>query len=59
MLHMQVTCTKLGSYKTSPDEYVVQDLRPEAIPSGQDQLKVPYGTLKRRPADWYHPSNSR
>ena len=51
--------TKLGSYKASPDKYVVNDLRPEAIPSGQDQLKVPYNTLKRRPADWCRPSKSR
>ena len=50
--------TKLGSYKASPDEYVVTDLKPEAIPSGQDRLKVPYGTLKRRPADWCRPSTS-
>ena len=51
--------TKLGSYKASPDEYGVDNLRPDAIPSGQDRLKVPYGTLKRRPADWCRPSKSR
>ena len=51
--------TKLGSYKASTDEYVVNDLRPEAIPPGQDRLKVPYGTLKRRPADWCRRSTSR
>ena len=51
--------TKLGSYKASPDEYVVDNLRPDAIPSGQDRLKVPYGTLKRRPADWCRRSTSR
>ena len=51
--------TKLGSYKALPDEYVVNNLRPEAIPSDQDQLKDPYGTLKRRQADWGRPSTFR
>ena len=51
--------TKLGSYKASPDEYVVTNLKPQAIQSGLNRLKVPYGALQRRPSDWCHPAASR
>ena len=51
--------TKLSSYKASPDECIVQNLKPQAIQSGLDHLKVPYGALQRRPSDWCHPASSR
>ena len=44
--------TKLGCYKSSPDEYVVENLRPQAIQSGLNRLKVPYGALQRRARNW-------
>ena len=44
--------TKLGSYKSSPDEYILENLQPQAIHSGLSRLKVPYGAIQRRPRDW-------
>ena len=44
--------TKLSSYKSSPDEYILENLQPQAIQSGLSRLKVPYGAIKRRPREW-------
>ena len=45
--------TKLGSYTSSPHEYVLDNLRPSAISSSLDQLKIPYGAINRRPSNWH------
>ena len=44
--------TKFLSYKSSLSEFVPANLRPEAIPSGLDRLKITYGTLPRRSYTW-------
>lgn len=44
--------TKLRSYCSSPNEFVRENLRPEAIPSSLDRLKITYGELPRRSLDW-------
>ena len=44
--------TKYSTYTKSADEFLPDDVLPQAIPSGLDRLKVPYGTLKRRPMIW-------
>lgn len=44
--------TKYHSYKSSPNEFVLDNLRPTAIPSGLDRLKITYGTLPRRSLVW-------
>ena len=44
--------TKYSTYTKSADEFLPEDVLPQAIPSGLDRLKVPYGTLKRRPMIW-------
>ncbi|EJK60002.1 hypothetical protein THAOC_19721 [Thalassiosira oceanica] len=44
--------TKYQSYKSSHSEYALANLRPEAIPSSLDRLKITYGTLHKRPLAW-------
>jgi hypothetical protein len=44
--------TKYQSYKSSPTEFVVENLQQTAIPSGLDRLKITYGTLPRRSFTW-------
>ena len=44
--------TKYHSYKSSPTEFISDNLLPAAIPSGLEQLKITYGTLARRSYTW-------
>jgi len=44
--------TKYQAYKASDEEYVVENLKPTAIQSGLERLKVSYGKLHKRPAVW-------
>ena len=44
--------TKYHSYKSSPTEFISENLQPAAIPSGLDRLKITYGTLARRSYVW-------
>jgi hypothetical protein len=44
--------TKYQSYKSLHSEYVLENLRPEAIPSSLDRSKITYGTLHRRSLVW-------
>ena len=44
--------TKLKSYKSSPHEFEVANLHPEAIQSSLDRLKITYGVLRRRSLEW-------
>ena len=44
--------TKFLSYKSSPDEYILANLRPAGIPSSLNRLKITYGTLPRRSSIW-------
>ena len=44
--------TKYHSFKSSPSEYVLENLHPTAIPSGLDRLKITYGSLARRSSTW-------
>lgn len=44
--------TKYHSFKSSPNEFVVGNLHPGAIPSGLDRLKITYGSLARRSSIW-------
>ena len=44
--------TKYQSYKSSPTEFVVENLQQTAIPSGLDRLKITYGRLPRRSLVW-------
>lgn len=44
--------TKYEAYRKSADDFKVGHLTPHAITSGLDRIKVPYGTVKRRPKIW-------
>ena len=44
--------TKYHSYKSSPDEFVRENLRPSRIQSGLERLKITYGSLPRRTNQW-------
>ena len=44
--------TKYQSYKSSSNEFVTENLRPMAIPSSLDRLKITYGQLPRRSSPW-------
>jgi hypothetical protein len=44
--------TKFRSYKSSPDEYILENLQPAEIRSSLDRLKITYGTLPRRSSTW-------
>ena len=44
--------TKYHSYKSSPNEFILENLQPAAIPSGLDRLKITYGWLDRRSSTW-------
>ena len=44
--------TKLTSYTYSPSDYIVENLRPTAVPSSHDRLKITYGALHKHPRDW-------
>ena len=44
--------TKYLSYKSSPTEFVLENLQPTAIPSSLDRLKITYGMLPRRSYRW-------
>eukprot|EP00804_Cyclotella_cryptica_P008355 CCRYP_018334-RB/>CCRYP_018334-RB protein AED:0.28 eAED:0.28 QI:0/0/0/1/0/0/2/0/291 len=44
--------TKYQCYKSSPSEFVSENLQPKAIPSGLGRLKLTYGTLHRRSSTW-------
>ena len=44
--------TKYQSYKSLHSEYVLANLRPEAIPSSLDRSKITFGTLHRRSLVW-------
>ena len=44
--------TKYHSYKSSPTEFISENLQPAATPSGLDRLKITYGTLARRSYMW-------
>ena len=44
--------TKYQSYKSSANEYVTENLRPEMIQSGLERLKITYGTLHKRSSVW-------
>ena len=44
--------TKYQSYKSSSNEYVMENLQPTAIQSGLDRLKITYGQLLRRSSPW-------
>ena len=44
--------TKYRSYKSSPNEFILENLQPAAIPSGLDRLKITYGWLDRRSSTW-------
>ena len=44
--------TKFLSYKSSPTEFISENLQPAAIPSGLERLKITYGTLARRSCMW-------
>ena len=44
--------TKYGPYRKSSNEFIPSNLTPTSITSGLDRLKVPYGTIRRRPPVW-------
>ncbi len=44
--------TKFQSYKSSSTEFIPENLRPKAIQSGLDRLKIIYGQLPRRSSQW-------
>ena len=44
--------TKYLSYRSSGSEYVKENLRPGAIQSGLERLKITYGTLHKRSKVW-------
>jgi hypothetical protein len=44
--------TKYHSYKSSDNEFVMDNLRSTAIQSGLDRLKITYGQLRRRSLQW-------
>ena len=44
--------TKYQSYKSLPTEFDPESLRPKAIQSGLDRLKITYGLLRRRSFMW-------
>ena len=44
--------TKYEAYRKSAEDFEVGHLTPHAITSGLDRIKVPYGTVKRRPKTW-------
>ena len=44
--------TKYHSFKSLPNEFVLENLHPTAIPSGLDRLKITYGSLARRSSTW-------
>ena len=44
--------TKFQSYKSSSNEFVPANLRPEAIQSSLARLKITYGALPRRSSQW-------
>ena len=46
------SATKHKAYKTSSQEFNRANLRPEAIPTSLDRLKVTYGTIRPRPPVW-------
>ena len=44
--------TKFPSFKSSSNEFVRENLRPKAIRSSLDRLKITYGELHRRSCQW-------
>ena len=44
--------TKHESYRKSAEDFKLGHLTQQAITSGLDRIKVPYGTVKRRPKFW-------
>ena len=44
--------TKFLSYKSSPNEFIPENLQPTAVPSSLDRLKITYGVLPRRSSTW-------
>ncbi len=44
--------TKFLSYKSSPNEFIPENLQPTAVPSSLDRLKITYGALPRRSSTW-------
>ena len=42
--------TKYQAYKASDEEYMMEKLKPTAIQSGLERLKVTYGKLHKRPS---------
>lgn len=44
--------TKYQSYKSLPNEFVLANLQPKAIPSAVEALKITYGKLLRRSKVW-------
>lgn len=44
--------TKFQSYKSSSTEFIPANLRPTAIHSGLDRLKITYGQLHKRSSHW-------
>ena len=44
--------TRYPSYKSLPNEFVLENLQPKAIQSGLDRLKITYGSLARRSHQW-------
>jgi hypothetical protein len=44
--------TKYQSYKSLPNEFVLETLQPTAIPSAVEALKITYGKLLRRSKVW-------
>jgi hypothetical protein len=44
--------TKFHSYKSSPNEFIPENLQPTAIPSSLGRLKITYGELPRRSFMW-------
>jgi hypothetical protein len=44
--------TKYPSFKSSSTEFVPANLRPTAIKSGLDRLKITYGQLPKRSLQW-------
>ena len=44
--------TKFQSFKSSPNEFVTEDLQPANVQFGLDRLKITYGSLRRRSSTW-------